>query len=149
MAYTKKSFPDKYIPTVFDDIDVHITYKPTGQLIKLNIIDTSGLDDYDKLRPTAYPMTDVFIVCFDIARRISLQNVKDKWAHEIRRHNPTTPIILVGAKLDLRQNPNIKANNEVSHTEGWKMARLIGAEAYVECSARTVENLNNAFAEAV
>ena len=42
----------------------------------LALFDTAGQEDYDRLRPLAYPDTDVFLVCFSVTRPDSLDNVK-------------------------------------------------------------------------
>ena len=47
-------------------------------------------------------MTDVFIVCFDVSRRASFENVRHKWYPEIKHYCPEAPSILVGMKSDLR-----------------------------------------------
>ena len=57
---------------------------------------------------------NVFIVCFSIDSRISLQNAKNKWIPELRQHCPNTPIILTGTKSDLR---GMKSAKTVSNKE--------------------------------
>ena len=42
-----------------------------GQPVHLDIWDTKGHDDYDRLRPLSYPYTDVFVICFSVADRVS------------------------------------------------------------------------------
>ena len=55
-------------------------------------------EDYDRLRPLAYPQTDIFLVCFSIENRTSFENVPSKWLPEIEHHCPHVPIVLVGCK---------------------------------------------------
>jgi small GTP-binding protein len=66
-----------------------------------------GSADFNELRPLSYPGTDAFIVCFSIIDPQSLKDVKEKWHTEIRQHCPTSPIILVGTKLDLRTKKEV------------------------------------------
>ena len=47
------------------------------------VFDTAGQEEYDKLRPMAYTDTDVFIVCFSMVDRDSLENILNKWAPEV------------------------------------------------------------------
>lgn len=61
------------------------------------------------------------------------------------------PFILVGTKMDLRNDPEAqkKAAEErksfVTKEMGEKVANNLHAVAYVECSARTQENLSAVF----
>ena len=42
----------------------------------IGLFDTAGQEEYDRLRPLAYPETDVFLVCFSVTLPDSLDNVK-------------------------------------------------------------------------
>merc|ERR1711936_1073435 len=97
------------------------------------LFDTAGQEDYDRLRPLSYPQTDVFLVCFSVVSPSSFENVKEKWVPEITHHCPRTPFLLVGTKIDLRDDA---ATVEVDMgAMGDSLAKELGAVKYVECSA--------------
>merc|ERR1719342_523008 len=70
---------------------------------QVGLFDTAGQEEFDRLRPLAYPLTNVFLVCFCVISPISFSNVKDKWIAEIRRECPSAPIILVATQIDRRE----------------------------------------------
>lgn len=147
------SSPSEYIPTVFDNYTINVTVD--GKPVSLGLWDTAGQEDYDRLRPLSYPKTDVFVVCFSLVSPASFENVKAKWYPEIRQHCPNTPIILVGAMLDLRDNQEIidklkkMGHAPIDYSQGLQMQREIGAVNYLECSALTREGLKEVFDEAI
>jgi len=102
-------------------------------------------------RPLSYPDTDVLLICFSIVNPVSLGNVVDKWLPEVSHFCPKVPVILVGTKKDLRTDPSVieelSVNKEkpVTTEEGQKMAALIQANAYLECSSRTREGIREVF----
>merc|ERR1711990_199206 len=96
---SKGEFPRGYMPTIFDNYLVD--YQVDKQWIKLQLWDTAGQEDYDRLRPLNYPDTDVILICFSIDSEESLDNVRTIWAPEVQQYCPNTPVILVGNKLDL------------------------------------------------
>merc|ERR1719197_1322272 len=85
-----------------------------GKPINLGLWDTAGQEDYDRLRPLSYPQTDVFLICFSVISPTSFENVAVKWHPEISHHAPEVPFILVGTKMDLRDDTDtvskLKAN---------------------------------------
>nr|5HZH_A Chain A, Ras-related C3 botulinum toxin substrate 1,NPH1-1,Ras-related C3 botulinum toxin substrate 1 [synthetic construct] len=126
-----------------------------GKPVNLGLWDTAGLEDYDRLRPLSYPQTDVFLICFSLVSPASFENVRAKWYPEVRHHCPNTPIILVGTKLDLRDDKDTieklkeKKLTPITYPQGLAMAKEIGAVKYLECSALTQRGLKTVFDEAI
>jgi GTPase SAR1 family protein len=82
-------------------------------------------------------------------------NPHTQWSTEIKHHAPNTPIILVGTKLDLREDPKTVADlaakrmAPITYGQGLTRAKEIGAMKYLECSALTQKGLKNVFDEAI
>lgn len=152
ISYTTDSFPVQYVPTVFDNYSAQMTLD--NHTVNLGLWDTAGQEDYDRLRPLSYPQTDVFVLCFSIVSPVSFDNVATKWIPEIRQHCPDAPILLVGTKLDLRDeaNPRATTNEDrppITKSQGQKCAQKIKAVKYLECSALTQQGLKQVFEDAV
>jgi Ras-related C3 botulinum toxin substrate 1 len=154
MRSTTGTFPDNYGPGE-KYIYYTITERVNGKHFIIGMMDTPGQEDYDRERPLHYPQTDVFLVCFSLVDVATLENVKAKWVPEVRYHCPDTPIILVGTKLDLKDNQGtlrqLKARRQrpVTYVEGIIMQRKIGAVKYLECSAKTAVGLKPVIYEIV
>ena len=144
VSYTTNSFPGDYIPTVFDNYSANLVVN--SKIVNLGLWDTAGQEDYDRLRPLAYPGTDVFIVCYSLADETSWSNVQNKWLPEIKYHCPYVPVLLVGTKMD----KEIKIQNKSTSKS---INELIGGITdnvkQVKCSALTRENVDDTFKLAV
>lgn len=153
ISYTTGAFPREYIPTVFDNYSSQVTVD--GRTLSLNLWDTAGQEEYDRLRTLSYPQTNVFIICFSISSPASYENVLHKWHPEVTHHCPGVPILLVGTKSDLREDSETlkklkEANSApVSHHNGSSLAKQIQAVRYMECSALNQDGIKEVFAEAV
>ena len=152
ITYTTKTFPD-YVPTVYDTYSASVTVDDHS--ITLDLWDTAGADDYDRLRPLSYPHTDVFLLCFSIVSPLSFESVIAAWYPEVRHYDSHAPILLVGTKLDLREDTgNIDRLAEkqlapITTEQGLQLAKNIGASDYLECSALTQTGLQAVFDEAI
>jgi Ras-related C3 botulinum toxin substrate 1 len=153
ISYSTNAFPNQYIPTVFDHYTTNDMVQ--GQPVSLNLWDTAGQSDYDRLRPLSYPQTDVFLICFSVVSPVSYDNVKCKWKPEIQHYNPGTPIILIGTKMDLRDDEDTKkalaANGQepITYNQGLALSKELNMRRYIECSALTMKNVNSVFKDAI
>jgi len=153
ISYANNRFPEDYIPTVFDNYVVNIT--AGEQNIELGLWDTAGQEEYDRLRPLSYANANVFLICFSVVNPTSYENVQSKWYPEVIHFCPDVPQILVGTKIDLRKDSETvkkleaSGQNTISSEQGEILAKKIKAIKYLECSAKTGENLKTVFDEAV
>ncbi|XP_043866763.1 ras-like GTP-binding protein Rho1 isoform X2 [Drosophila mojavensis] len=119
--------------------------------VELALWDTAGQEDYDRLRLLSYPDTDVIVMCFSIDLPDSLENIQDKWIPEVKHFCPNVPIILVGNKRDLRHDPDtirelsLQKQQPVQTEQGFTMAEIVNAFAYLECSAKMQEGVREVF----
>ena len=99
----------------------------------------AGQEDYDRLRPLSYPQTDVFLIAFSVDRKVSYENVRDKWLPEIKHHCPNTPWILLGLKADLRSSsePNRPGREFVTEQAARDMAKELG-QLHTACNRPNV-----------
>ena len=80
-CYIKDEFPDEYVPTVYDAYKGHMNFE--SREVLLNVWDTAGQDDLQKLRPLAYPNANCFLVCFSLVDRATLKNACSQWRNEL------------------------------------------------------------------
>ena len=177
LCYTTNTFPTDHMPTIFDNYSKNVTMHD-GRVVNLGLWDTAGQDEYADFRPLSYAAADCFVVAFSLIDRKSFRNVEHKWLQELRSKAPKTPIVLVGTKLDLRQeggrgdNGGYGGSNKrgtgsfgrsssggysggddesepISEMEGQALARRIKAVSYVECSSLVQTNLSLVFDEVI
>nr|XP_043623331.1 rac-like GTP-binding protein 5 isoform X1 [Erigeron canadensis] len=176
ISYTNNTFPTDYVPTVFDNFSANVDVD--GQNVNLGLWDTAelfhtyempvdpfsrddiltktnnvGQEDYNRLRPLSYRGADVFILAFSLISRPSFENISKKWVPELRHYAPLVPIVLVGTKLDLREDKKFLMDYPcactISTSQGEELKKQIGAVGYVECSSKTQQNVKTVFDVAI
>ena len=153
IVYYEGKLPDEIIePTWADYYRTNIAVG--NQVYRVEILDTSGNEGvYD--RYLSYKQTDVVLVVFSVVDPKSFENILTTWIPEVKHYGPNTPIILVGNKTDLRDDPNTlkklhsKQQTIITTEMGEQLARRINASNYMECSCVDGTGVHNVFKKAV
>ena len=153
VAYEENKLYTELIPTVFDTYSINVNI--AGDVYHLSVFDTSGAEDYDRLRPLSYPNTDVIVVVFSVGKPWSYENVTAKWIPEVKHHMPNVPILLVGNQIDLRTDPYHleqlakRYKEPITTVMGQMLGRKINAVAYVESSCLDKRGVTTVFVKAI
>jgi len=89
-------FPEEYTPSVMDVLVRQTSVG--GRDLELRFWDTACHEDYNRLRPLAYPETDVFVLCYSFQNPLSMNEVATKWYPEVRGHRPQAKIVVLGLR---------------------------------------------------
>lgn len=152
-VYARNEFPAEYIPTVFENYQIDLQVGPKS--LQLQLFDTAGQDDYERLRPLSYPGANVILMLHDISNPLTFENVISKWLKEVRHYLPDVPIVLCGNKMDLRDDPvmktklqqlgmAMKTNKEIEET----VKEVQEFSHFCEFSAMNNEGVQQAFMKA-
>lgn len=135
-------FPTQYEPTIFENYVAEI--RLDGKPVQLALWDTAGQEGYERLRPLSYAQAHVILIAFSIDSPDSLENAQYKWSEEVRQIcGSHIPILLVGCKADLRNDPGSNPSSGFVNSEQAKVvASNIGARGYHECSSLRNEGVD-------
>ncbi len=104
----------------------------------LQLWDIAGQERFASMRHIFYKGSLGALVTYDITRRQSFQNLR-KWVEEAKAESPRISLIVVGNKNDMEDL------RDVSTEEGQAYADEIGAIGFIETSAKTGDNVADAF----
>ncbi|KAF8021616.1 hypothetical protein BT93_G1919 [Corymbia citriodora subsp. variegata] len=115
-----------------------------GKRLKLTIWDTAGQERFGTLTSSYYRGAHGIILVYDVTRRETFTNLSDIWAKEVDLYSTNQECIriLVGNKVDK------ESERAVTREEGRDLAQRHRC-SFLECSAKTRENVNQCFKELI
>lgn len=124
--FLRKNYNEHNESTVFNTYSHFLFDEEKNRNYNLEIIDTSGLKDYVKVRQPVYQKTNLIILCFAINNLKSFTNINDFWIPELNEFIPDTKRILLGLKNDTRYNQTIyDEKNIISHCYATKFSNTL------------------------
>jgi Ras-related C3 botulinum toxin substrate 1 len=89
-----------------------------------------------------------------VVNNISFKTIKSKWIPEAKHHCPEVPVVILGTKIDLRDDIELtqrlldSGKSFVTTSMGQQIAQDVGAVSYIETSAKLFKT-KHAFDEAL
>ncbi|KAF9891454.1 Rho GTPase [Aspergillus nanangensis] len=159
LSFTLDLFSSTYLPTCIEGLVAKV--EKNSQSFEIHLYDTPG-GNYDEVCRVLYPdkkdrlfinalhpTPDVVLVCYSVTSPATLQSVKDKWVSELKKRLPGIPWLLVGTKIDRRDNVKPKPPGLLTQEEGVAAAETLGAMGYLECSSFTQDGVKAILDEVV
>ena len=114
------------------------SFKELDSTVRFIIWDLAGQAQFKRVRQSYLANAEAGILVYDVTNRDSFENLDKNWYIEIKKSSPNIALILVGNKIDLKED------RVVSREEGEKLSEKLML-TYIETSAKTGENINDAF----
>jgi small GTP-binding protein len=117
-----------------------------GNEVNFLLWDLGGQDYFKRFRKTYYTGAQAAFIVFDVCERESFTNVKI-WYDEIKEflEKKNIPIVIVGNKIDLVDQRRIRYEEGIALVDELSHQTNGGDFSYIETSALTGENVEDAF----
>jgi len=136
--YVDKVYNESFVSTIGVDFKFKSITLNSGKTAKLQLWDTAGQERFKTIVASYWRSADGVVFVFDLTDLASFEAVKH-WALEADKYlRPGSQKILVGNKTDLVEE------RRVTREMGEALAASMGID-YIETSAKTVENVDQAF----
>ncbi|XP_003744064.1 ras-related protein Ral-A [Galendromus occidentalis] len=110
-----------------------------GEEMEIDILDTAGQEDYAAVRDSYFRSGDGFLLVFSITEADTLDRISEFRDHILRvKDSDQVPMVLVGNKLDMESQREVDIERAQAVAESFRVK-------YVECSAKTEDNVQEAF----
>ena len=142
MRFVHKKFTERYEYTLGVDYLTKTIDTDKDNVARLTIFDLGGQERFKFLRNTFYKGANGALIVFDLTRAYTFEDIKE-WIYELHQlSGPNIPFVLIGNKSDL-----ISDVGEVINADEIKLLAENEKSIYIETSAKTGENVEDAFVE--
>ncbi|MHA1985862.1 MAG: GTP-binding protein [Promethearchaeota archaeon] len=136
--FVENSFLTDYKSTIGTSImKKECEFEGLNSKVRFVMWDLAGQAQFKRVRQSYISNAEAGILVYDVTRKETFNSV-ESWQKEIMSVSPTISLILVGNKIDLTED------RVVSTEEGEEAAKKLNL-SYIETSAKTGENINDAF----
>ena len=136
LKYIGNKFYESNISTTgVDYVDKIIDYNKFK--IRLQIWDTSGEEKFRSITKNFYRNADGLLVVFDLTKKESYDHIRS-WINEAKENNDKLKTILIGNKLDLKDERIVTIDVAKQFAEKNNLK-------YIETSAKDGTNINESF----
>ncbi len=151
--FVQKKFSREYKPTLGADITLKneiINVNDNDYYVNFQFWDIAGQSKWKTLRRRYLTGSSAIVIVYDTTRLPSFYHVKERWHEEIQNYAYESeedknidpiPVLLIGNKIDLKEEGIVK----VPRKNGEKMSKEVKAYEFLETSAKTGDNVNDAF----
>jgi small GTP-binding protein len=141
VQFIHSDFVEEYDPTIEDSFrkQIHVDH----EVCHIDIVDTAGQEEYSCLRNQHMRGMDGFLLVYSITSRSSFEGMTSFYNQVLLANDDSpAPLVIAGNKAD------IEHKRQVSPAEGAARAQIWGCP-YIETSAKTRTNIDEAFFEVV
>jgi len=136
--FVEDSFQTDYKSTIGTSImKKECEFQGLESKVRFIIWDLAGQAQFKRVRQTYLANAEAGILVYDVTHKETLDSLEN-WFKEIKSVSPTISLILVGNKIDLEDD------RVISTEQGEELAQKLNL-SYIETSAKTGENINDAF----
>jgi small GTP-binding protein len=136
--FVEDSFQTDYKSTIGTSImKKECDFPGLDSRVRFVIWDLAGQAQFKRVRQSYLANAEAGILVYDVTRKETFDNL-ESWHNEARDVSPSISLILVGNKIDLVED------RVITKEEGEEMAKKLNL-SYIETSAKTGENINDAF----
>ncbi|MHA1723575.1 MAG: GTP-binding protein [Promethearchaeota archaeon] len=136
--FVDNTFQSEYKSTIGTSImEKECEFEGLDSKVRFVIWDLAGQAQFARVRQKYLANAEAGFLVFDVTRKETYDEI-EQWLAEIKTASGTISLILIGNKIDLEDE------RQVSTEQGEELAKKLNIP-YIETSAKTGENINDAF----
>eukprot|EP01083_Nonionella_stella_P311416 1110363_1 len=142
MRFADDTFNESFITTIGVDFRFR-TINVDDKIVKLQIWDTAGQEKFKTITSSYYRNAHAVMIVYDVSDRKSFSNI-DQWLSDIEKFCPSKVCkMIIGNKCDIELS-----EREITNEDAKQYADDLSIP-YIETSAKTADNVENAFYQMV